>query len=249
VSAARIGCSGWNYREWRGVLYPPGCPARRWLEHYASHFDTVEVNATFYRLPTRQTVAHWVSQTPSGFCFALKASRYLTHVRRLSGVEDGIRRLEERIAPLREAGRLGAVLWQLPENFHRDQERLEGLLRALPEGRHAIEFRHESWFTEQVLAALAERDVALVFGDHPERPFQSTETSASWRYLRFHYGTRGRRGNYSKRELELWARRIGRWRSKGDLYAFFNNDSEGFAPRDAAYLQRLLSRRADDRQG
>jgi uncharacterized protein YecE (DUF72 family) len=240
VNATHIGCSGWNYREWRGSLYPPGCPARRWLERYASCFDTVEVNATFYRLPSRQTVAHWVSQTPPGFCFALKASRYLTHVRRLVDVEQGIETLEERIAPLREAGRLGPVLWQLPENFHRDDERLEGLLQALPEGRHAIEFRHESWFAADVLATLREHDVALVLGDHPQRSFQTHEATASWRYLRFHYGSRGRRGNYSKRELHEWAQRVARWSTEGELFAYFNNDWEGFAPRNATYLRDLV---------
>jgi uncharacterized protein YecE (DUF72 family) len=244
VSTTRIGCSGWNYREWRGGLYPAGCPARRWLEVYSARFDTVEVNATFYRLPTRQTVARWVSQTPPGFCFALKASRYLTHVRRLVGVEEGIQMLEERIAPLRESGRLGPVLWQLPANFHHDQARLEGLLQALPDGRHAIEFRHESWFTEEVLSALGEHDVALVLGDHPDRPFQTHEASASWRYLRFHYGARGRRGNYSKRELDSWARRIARWSEEGELFAYFNNDWEGFAPVNASYLHGQVERLA-----
>jgi uncharacterized protein YecE (DUF72 family) len=238
----RIGCSGWNYREWRGGLYPPGVPARRWLECYAARFDTVEVNATFYRLPTRKAVAHWVSQTPPGFCFALKASRYLTHVRRLSGVEQGIRTFEERIEPLRDSGRLGPVLWQLPENFHRDEGRLEELLGALPEGRHAIEFRHESWFTDDVLAALREHDVALVLGDHPQRPFQTHEASASWRYLRFHYGSRGRRGNYSERELQTWAARIREWSTGGELFAYFNNDWEGFAPLNASYLRECLER-------
>jgi uncharacterized protein YecE (DUF72 family) len=242
---ARIGCSGWNYREWRGVLYQPGFPARRWLERYASRFDTVEVNATFYRLPTRQTVAHWVSQTPPGFCFALKASRYLTHVRRLSDIEQGIQTFEQRIAPLRESGRLGPLLWQLPENFHRDQDRLDGLLRALPPGRHAVEFRHESWFTEEVLAALGEHDVALVLGDHPERPFQTHEATASWRYLRFHYGSRGRRGNYSNRELQTWARRIAGWSEQGELFAYFNNDWEGFAPLNATYLRERVEHAAD----
>ena len=242
MSVALIGCSGWNYREWRGGLYPPGLPARRWLEHYAACFDTVEVNATFYRLPTRKAVANWVSQTPPGFCFALKASRYLTHVRRLADVERGIQTLEERIVPLREANRLGPVLWQLPENFHRDDERLDGLLGALPEGKHAIEFRHESWFTADVLAALRAHDVAIVLGDHPERPFQTLEASASWRYVRFHYGSRGRRGNYSERELQDWALRFARWSQEGELFAYFNNDWEGFAPRNAADLRERVDR-------
>jgi uncharacterized protein YecE (DUF72 family) len=240
VNGPRIGCSGWNYREWRGRLYPQGVAVKHWLEHYATCFDTVEVNATFYRLPTLQAAARWASQTPPGFCFALKASRYLTHVRRLTDVEQGIQMFEERIAPLREQGRLGPLLWQLPENFHRDDDRLAGLLRALPEGRHAIEFRHDSWFAPEVLGAMREHDVALVLGDHPQRPFQTDEATASWRYLRFHYGSHGRRGNYSQRELQTWAQRIARWSKEGELFAYFNNDWEGFAPRNASYLRRCV---------
>jgi len=242
MSVARIGCSGWNYREWRGRLYPSGLPARRWLERYAACFDTVEVNATFYRLPTREAVANWVNQTPPGFCFALKASRYLTHVRRLAGVEQGIQTLEERIAPLREAGRLGPVLWQLPENFHRDDERLATALSALPASHHAFEFRHRSWFVPDVYALLREHNAALVIGDHPDRPFQSYETTTDWRYVRFHHGTRGRRGNYSLRELEEWAKRLHSWRTESELFLYFNNDWEVFAPRNAIKLRQQLGR-------
>jgi len=116
----RIGCSGWNYVSWRGSFYPKGMPANRWLEHYASVFDTVEVNTTFYRLAKREAVARWASQTPPEFCFAVKASRYLTHVKRLKEMQTGLQRLIEPLQPLREAGKLGALLWQLPANFHRD---------------------------------------------------------------------------------------------------------------------------------
>ena len=247
MSTIRVGCSGWNYREWRGRLYPPGLPARRWLERYAEIFDTVEVNSTFYRLPSREAVARWVEQTPDGFCFSVKASRYLTHVRRLRDIEPGIEAFQQRIAPLRETGRLASTLWQLPENFHRDHERLTGLLAALPEGRHAIEFRHESWFERDVLAALREHDVALVLGDHPRRPFQSQAATASWRYLRLHYGARGRRGNYSSSELDAWAKRIRSWRGAHEVFAYFNNDWEGFAPRNASYLKRRLGDRVTAR--
>jgi uncharacterized protein YecE (DUF72 family) len=128
----RIGCSGWNYRHWRERFYPRGLPASRWLEHYAKTFDTVEVNATFYRLPTRKAVAHWAEVTPESFVFAVKASRYLTHVKRLRGLDEGWPRLFERIEPLASAGKLGPVLWQLPETFHRDDDRLAAALGALP---------------------------------------------------------------------------------------------------------------------
>ena len=240
----RVGCSGWNYKAWRGELYPPGLPASRWLEHYSTLFDTVEVNTTFYRLIGRDAVARWVEQTPAGFMFAVKASRYLTHVRRLRDMADGVARFYERLQPAVQAGRLGPVLWQLPETFHRDDERLASALAELPAGLHAFEFRHPSWFASEVYALLREHDVALVIGDHPSRPFQSFEATAGWRYLRMHYGSRGRRGNYSTRELESWARRIHRWRADGCVYVYFNNDWEGFAPRNARELLRQLRRLA-----
>jgi uncharacterized protein YecE (DUF72 family) len=237
---AHVGCSGWNYRDWRGTFYPAKLPASRWLEHYARQFDTVEVNTTFYRLIARDAVARWVQQTPERFLFAVKASRYLTHVKRLSGIADGVARFYERLEPMVDAGRLGPVLWQLPETFHRDLERLSGCLQQLPAGLHAFEFRHASWFTEDVYALLREHDAALVVGDHPERPFQSHEATAAWRYVRFHYGSRGRRGNYSASELQAWAQRLQRWRESGPVFVYFNNDWEAFAPRNAAKLKALL---------
>jgi uncharacterized protein YecE (DUF72 family) len=241
MKRTRIGCSGWNYADWRGRLYPRGEPQRRWLEIYAEHFDTVEVNTTFYRLPKRDSVAAWVKQTPSGFEFTVKASRYLTHIKRLTDLRDGVARFYERIEPLVQAGRLGPVLWQLPANFHRDDERLADWLDALPPGRHTIEFRHESWFAGPVMEALRAHRVALTIGDHPQRPFQSYEATASWRFVRFHYGSRGRNGNYSATELDTWARRIAQWRRREDVYAYFNNDWNGYAPANARGLISRLS--------
>jgi uncharacterized protein YecE (DUF72 family) len=241
VKTVRVGCSGWAYDDWRGDFYPAAEPRRRWLELYAERFDTVEVNNTFYRLPKIDAVASWVKQTPHGFTFAVKASRYLTHIRRLTDTTDGVKRFYERIEPLQSADRLGPVLWQLPENFHRDDQRLETWLNALPAGRHTIEFRHPSWFAPAVLRALRERGVALTVGDHPQRPFQSHTATASWRFVRFHYGARGRTGNYSQRELDTWARRIAQWRRQTEVYAYFNNDWSGFAPANAAELKRRLS--------
>jgi uncharacterized protein YecE (DUF72 family) len=241
VKQVWIGCSGWNYQDWRGGLYPEREPQRRWLELYAQHFDTVEVNNTFYRLPRRQAVEGWVSQTPEGFQFSVKASRYLTHVRRLRRIEDGIARFYEPLEPLRDADRLGPVLWQLPANFHRDDERLDAWLQLLPDGRHTIEFRHPSWFVPGVMTALRRRGVALTIGDHPQRPFQSHEATASWRFVRFHYGARGRNGNYSATEIETWARRIAAWRRRQEVFAYFNNDWNGYAPANAKALGRRLS--------
>ena len=240
MKPVRIGCSGWNYADWRGRLYPQREPQRRWLELYARRFDTVEVNTTFYRLPRRDAVAAWVGQTPDDFTFAVKASRYLTHIKRLSELGDGIARFYERIEPLVQAGRLGPVLWQLPGNFHRDDARLHDWLAALPNGRHTIEFRHPSWFAAPVMRALRDRGVALTTGDHPQRPFQTAEATAGWRYVRFHYGARGRNGNYSATEIETWARRIAQWRRRQEVWAYFNNDWQGFAPANALLLARKL---------
>ena len=232
----RIGCSGWNYKHWRERVYPAGLPARRWLEHYASLFDTVEVNATFYRLPTRSAVASWVEQTPPGFLFTIKASRYLTHIRRLTDLGGGVATFYERIEPLVASPKMGPVLWQLPGSFRRDDERLAGALASLPPGRHCFEFRHESWFADEVYALLRQHGAALVVGDTPTRPFQTHELTADWTFLRFHYGRRGRDGNYSARELDEWAARISGWRERADVYAYFNNDWNAYAVKNARAL-------------
>jgi uncharacterized protein YecE (DUF72 family) len=236
MKRVRIGCSGWNYPHWRGRVYTKGLPQRRWLAHYATLFDTVEVNSTFYRLPRRSAVAAWAEETPPDFLFAVKASRFLTHMKRLTDMGRGVERFYERIEPLADASKLGPVLWQLPESFHRNDERLASALERLPPGRHCFEFRHESWFTADVYALLREHDAALVIGDHPERPFQSHELTADWTFVRFHHGSRGRGGNYSERELETWARRFAQWRRGVDVYAYFNNDWNAYAVRNALLL-------------
>jgi uncharacterized protein YecE (DUF72 family) len=241
VGRVRIGCSGWNYQHWKGRFYPEkGCPTSRWLEYYARHFDTVEINSTFYRLASRDAVARWIEQTPNDFLFAPKISRYITHIKRLTDMETAVERFYERIEPLTESPKMGPVLWQLPANFHRDDERLAYALAHLPAGRHAFEFRHESWFTDTVYEQLRDHDVALVIGDHPERPFQAHEFTADFTFVRFHYGSRGRDGNYSQRELEGWAERIGRWAAKREVFAYFNNDWQGYAIENAKFMQRRL---------
>jgi len=241
MKPVRIGCSGWMYDDWRGRLYPEKLARQRWLEAYAEQFDTVEVNSTFYRLARHDAVAGWVEQTSPGFLFAVKASRYLTHIKRLADIGQGIARFYAPLEPMVDAGRLGPVLWQLPENFHRDEARLAGWLEVLPPGLHTIEFRHESWFVPHVMDALRAHGVALTIGDHPSRPFQSLEATADWRFVRFHYGSRGRAGNYSATEIDTWARRIAQWRRREAVYAYFNNDWQGFAPANAKALMRRVS--------
>ncbi len=228
------------YDSWRGRLYPQPEPKRRWLELYAQHFDTVEVNTTFYRLARAEAVAGWVAQTPPDFLFAVKASRYLTHIKRLREIGEGIARFYEPLEPLMDSGKLGPVLWQLPENFHRDDGRLEGWLELLPAGRHTIEFRHATWFVPEVMDRLRARGVGLTIGDHPVRPFQTFDSTANWRFVRFHHGARGRNGNYSVSELGEWARRLHEWRRTQEIYAYFNNDWNGYAPANARTLSGQL---------
>jgi uncharacterized protein YecE (DUF72 family) len=237
----RIGCSGWNYRDWRGRFYPPGLPPRRWLAHYAGRFGTVEVNSTFYRLARPEAVAAWVASTPEDFVFAVKGSRYLTHIRRLTDLGQGLERLYAGIAPLVASPKLGPMLWQLPPNFHRDDDRLAAALAALPPGRHCFEFRHSSWFVPPVYDLLRGAGAALVHGDDPRREPQPLELTAPWTFLRFHHGTRGRRGNYSETELREWAARIRSLRADAEVFAYFNNDWEAFAPRNAKRLRALLA--------
>jgi uncharacterized protein YecE (DUF72 family) len=235
-----IGCSGWNWKTWRPELYPPGLPANRWLERYATVFSTVEINSTFYRLARPDFAARWAAATPPDFLFVAKASRYITHIKRMTQLERGVELFYAGVAPLVESGKLAATLWQLPESFQRDDERLADALAALPEGRHAIEFRHRSWFAEDVYALLREHGVAFAYGDTPQRPWVPLEVTADWGILRFHSGHRGRNHNYSESELREWAERIGELRRTTELFVYFNNRHEPYALRNAKRLKKLL---------
>jgi uncharacterized protein YecE (DUF72 family) len=236
-----VGCSGWVYPHWRELFYPKEVPQRAWLSYYAEHFDTVEINNTFYRLPKESAAEGWAENSPRGFEFAVKVSRYLTHIKRLTMVEPGMQRFQEPLEPLASSGKLGPLLWQFPPNFHRDTERLAGSLEALPQGRHAFEFRHQSWFTDEVYDLLRARNVALVIGDESKRWISTPHVrTADWTYIRFHHGSRGREGNYSESEIDTWARRIAQWRRETEVYAYFNNDWQGFAIRNAKLLKSRL---------
>jgi uncharacterized protein YecE (DUF72 family) len=240
-----VGCSGWNYAHWRnGVFYPPRLPPREWLSYYARVFDTVEVNATFYRLPKITTVAGWVERTPQDFVIAVKASRYLTHVKRLAGLRESLDILLERIRPLVDSPKLGPVLWQLPPTLHRDDELLAGALATLPRNlRHAFEFRHESWFAEETYRLLRDHGVALVVADRAGAPgLRREEITADFTYVRFHAGGHGGDGNYSHAELGAWKRRLADWARTVEVFAYFNNDWAGYAVENALYLKGSLGR-------
>jgi uncharacterized protein YecE (DUF72 family) len=236
----RIGCAGWNYRQWKTEVYA-GAPQREWLQRYAERFPTVEVNATFYRLPLESTVQTWADQTPEGFLFAVKVGRYLTHIKRLAAPKSGTFTLLERLAPIVEAGKLGPLLWQLPPNFKRDDERLATAMKRFPSGfRHAIEFRHPSWFCEPVMEAMRAAGVGLAIGDHPDRAFQTYEWTADWTYLRLNHGAAGPDERYAPAELERWAERISGWRDRGDVYVYMNSDEGLFAVSDGEALEEML---------
>jgi uncharacterized protein YecE (DUF72 family) len=236
---ARIGCSGWFYQHWRGDFYPRDLPQNRWLGHYATIFDTVEVNNSFYRLPEAATFESWAGRVPGNFLFAVKASRYLTHGKKLKDPKGPLDLFFERAAWL--GRKLGPVLYQLPPRWPRNLTRLEEFLEALPKDRlQAIEFRERSWYGEEVYRALHRAGVALCLHDMAEArtPLVSP---GPFVYLRFHGAGTRYGGRYPAATLTRWARWIAeRLEERRDVYAYFNNDAQGHAPRDAVRLRRRL---------
>ena len=244
VAHPRIGCSGWNYKSWRGNFYPERLPAARWLDYYAGRFETVEVNNTFYRLPERSTFAAWRAEVPPSFLFAVKASRFLTHMKRLRDPDEPLARLFSRASAL--GRQLGPVLYQLPGNFHIDLQRLDSFLTALPRvlsGKrlsHVMEFRHSSWYVRETFHLLERRKVALCLHDQHGsaivEPFVGPFV-----YVRFH-GTSGMyRGSYSGRQLDRWAQRLAEQTAIGKrVFAYFNNDPEAVAVANAQRLRAAV---------
>ncbi|MCQ6556627.1 DUF72 domain-containing protein [Streptomyces sp. C10-9-1] len=238
-----LGTSGWQYDDWRGVLYDEGVPRRRWLEVYARSFRTVENNNVFYRLPEAATFAGWRESTPPGFVMAVKASRYLTHVRRLRDPGEPVARLMERARGL--GGRLGPVLLQLPPTLRGDAAALDAVLGCFPGGvRVAVEPRHPSWWTAEVRGVLAAHGAALCWADRGSRPVSPLWRTADWGYLRLHEGRASPRPRYGPRALDSWAGRLAdAFGPGGDVYAYFDNDTGGAAVLDA----RAFARRARER--
>ena len=236
---ARVGCSGWQYRHWKGNFYPAELPQARWFEHYATVFDTVEINNSFYRLPEATTFAKWAAAAPRGFEFAVKASRFLTHMKKLKDPEEPIDRFFTRAGSL---GRhLGPVLYQLPPGWKLDRARLEHFLQALPDtAGHVIEFRDPTWYTDEVYALLERHRVSLCLHDMPGSATGRIRIGPSI-YVRFH-GASGRYdGSYPDRRLGDWAEWLdGHLRRGVAVHAYFNNDIGGHAPRNAVVLRRLL---------
>jgi uncharacterized protein YecE (DUF72 family) len=239
VVTLRIGTSGWQYRDWRGGLYPPGLPQRLWLEHYAGHYDIVEVNNAFYRLPERSTFEQWRDRTPDGFTFAVKMSRFLTHVKRLREPAEPVARFLDRAEPL--AGKLGPVLLQLPPTLKADLDALDETLGQFPrEVRVVVEPRHDTWFTDDCRRLLERRGAALCWADRLGRPRTPLWVTADFGYLRMHEGRAQPWPRYGRKSLAAWRARLA---GLTEAYVFFNNDPGGAAVLDADAFARLSSRR------
>src|SRR5947209_7496582 len=231
----RIGTSGWVYKHWMGIFYPAKMPGEDQLPFFARHFDTVEINFSFYRLPERAVFERWREVTPPDFLFAVKGSRYLTHMKKLKDPEEPLQRLMDHAGGLGE--KMGPILFQFPAQWRLNLERLEHFvqaLRAYPDHRWTFEFRHPSWLVPEVYALLEGVDAALCLPVHPKMPLDLRLTSR-WTYIRMHFAQGG--WGFSDTELAVWADRIREFRGAGvDVYIYFNNDPGGHALEDARHL-------------
>lgn len=239
LGRVRIGTSGWHYGSWRGPFFPDGLGVKHQLQYYASQFDTAELNGVFYRTPTPEAVRRWHAETGNDFVFAWKASKFITHWKRLSqNAVNSLALLEERFALLHE--KAGPILFQLPPQFEADDGRLTAFLALLTRRRrYCFEFRHPSWYAPRILRLLQRHNIALCLSDHHDAPAPWKRT-ADFIYIRGH-GPGGRyRGRYATSTLEQWAGRIRTWRKRHDVYVYFDNDQKSAAPADALRLQRLL---------
>lgn len=228
-----VGTSGWQYKHWKGRFYPENLKASDWLFHYSSFFRTVEVNNTFYRLPESSAFKRWAESTPQDFTFAVKASRYLTHVKRLKDCAEPVSRLMERASELRD--KLGPVLLQLPPTLRPDVAALDDTLSSFPPGQKvALEFRHPGWNTDRVRLTLEKHGAALCLADRGSRPVSPLWRTADWTYLRLHFGAGRPVSCYGRSALSQWARRLAEeWGPDRAVYVYFNNDGWGCAVRDA----------------
>ena len=239
AGAIRIGTSGWHYPHWRGPFYPEKFPASKMLEFYTRYFDTVELNNTFYRLPTEHGVKEWRAGVPKGFLFAAKGSRYLTHMKKLKDPEAGVAKYFDRIGAL--GNKLGPIVFQLPPHWEVNTERLEAFLEALPRRRHyAFELRDPSWHTAEVYRILRRHRAAFCMFEIAG--FRSGyELTANFTYIRLHGPGDAYQGSYPPRTLKAWAKRIREWQHDlREIYVYFDNDQAGYAAKNALNLKRLL---------
>lgn len=235
----RVGTSGWDYPHWKGVFYPTELPRKHWFAFYAARFDTVEINYSFYRLPNEATFDHWRDAAPSGFRYAIKANRYLTHIKRLKDCAEALPRFLDRCRRL--GTHLGPILYQLPPNWRLNTERLERFTADLPTDlTHVFEFRDNRWFVEPIRRVLADRGLGFCIHDHDDVDCPPWITGPV-AYFRFHGSRKGRQGGYTPREIESHAITVRQALLKGhDVYAYYNNDAFGRAIGNARRLLDLV---------
>jgi uncharacterized protein YecE (DUF72 family) len=238
-SRIRIGTSGWYYKHWKGRFYSAEIAAIDMLSFYVQHFDTVEINNTFYALPALATAQKWREKTPAGFLFAVKASRFLTHLKRLLDTGEGLRKFFDVVEALQE--KAGPILFQLPPRWRANPSRLENFLKALPSDyQYVFEFRDPSWFHPEIYRILRDHKMALCITNRRNED-SAIELTSDFAYVRFHGGSPELRGNYDAATLRRWAERIECWRRElRNIYIYFNNDWEGFAIQNAVELRKLL---------
>lgn len=239
VAQVFIGTSGWHYDSWRGPFFPEGLPRKQQLTYYATRFETAELNSVFYRTPTELAVKSWREQTGKDFVFAWKASKFITHWKRLTNSCTSLALLESRLKLL--GSQAGPILFQLPPNFHANPHRLLDFLKLLPRGRrYSFEFRHESWYSAEIFALLSDFEVSLCISDHGDAPSPWKRT-ANFVYIRGHGPTGRYKGQYSRTTLMAWRKRIVSWKKQGcDVYVYFDNDQKSAAPADATQLREIL---------
>jgi uncharacterized protein YecE (DUF72 family) len=238
MKALRVGTSGWFYKDWKGRFYPQDMPSEAYLDYYSRYFDTVELNGVFYRLPTPEMVKGWYRRSPKGFIFAYKGSRFITHMKKLTDPQGALRLMFRRADLLKE--KLGPVLFQLPPFFSVNTARLKTFIKALPGGYdYVFEFRHESWFREDIYDALREKKMSLCLYDMRSKPSPRVLTGPLV-YVRMH-GSEGKyAGNYTRPALQEWAGGLRTWRRGRSGFVYFNNDVQGHAVRNAQTLKELL---------
>ena len=234
-----IGTSGFTYHHWIKEFYPDEIKHRNWLEYYAKHFDTVEINSSFYHLTDEKTFQSWYERTPPNFVFTIKGSRYITHTKRLLVAQESVDLFMQRASKLKS--KLKVVLWQLPPSFRSDSKRLDNFLKLFKNYDYqvAFEFRHESWFNAEIYEVLKQHNAALVLSNSPDFPEKMVQT-ADFSYIRFHGGKDLYSSYYSSEEMNEWAKRIKKLSDARDVFAYFNNDANAFAVKNALEIKNLL---------
>jgi len=243
VANLRIGCSGFLYEHWRKNFYPEELSKNYWLEYYSKHFQTIELNVTFHRLPARETFAKWYLSTPEGFVFSLQGSRFITHVKKLKDCAEPIEVFFSRASLLKE--KLGIILWQFPPNFNLDVERFKDFLEALRpySVRNAFEFRNKAWINKNIIDLLEKENAAFCMADYPEF-LNKLNLTADFVYMRRHGKDGSYATSYSADLLKEDAKRMKSYfRQKKDVFIYFNNDALGYAPRNASDLINLLGKK------